>query len=136
MKGSILEKYGHAKQPEPKPVPASEETGPEDLGAFGILRGVHERAIMLAIKHKDGKVSAFGYAWLDHVEFDPSVGIKLYFGGRVIKITGRNLNAEVRPNVTLVQGLLRHRVPWIQEADGPSKLEADRNTVVIEEITC
>ena len=136
MKGSILEKYGHAKQAEPKPLPAVDQDGPEDLGAFGVLRGVHERAIMLEIKHKDGKVSAFGYAWLDHVEFDPSVGIKLYFGGRVIKITGRNLNAEVRPNVTLVQALLRHRVPWIQEADGATMLEAGRNATVIEEIHC
>ena len=67
---------------------------------------------------------------------DPSVGITLYFGGRVIKIAGRNLNAEVRPNVTLVQALLRHRVPWIQEADGPTMLEAGRNVTVIEEITC
>ena len=54
----------------------------------------------------------------------------------MIKIAGRNLNAEVRTNVTLVQALLRHRVPWIQEADGATMLEAGRNATVIDEITC
>jgi hypothetical protein len=91
---------------------------------------------MLELKHKDGRVSAFGYAWLDHVEFDPSEGITLFFGGRIVKISGRNLNAEVRTNVRLVEALLRHRVPWIRETDGPSALEAGRNATVIEEIKC
>jgi hypothetical protein len=110
--------------------------GLDDLGAFGFLRGVHDRAIMLELKHKDGRVTAFGYAWLDHAEFDPSEGITLYFGGRTVKITGRNLNAQVRPNVRLLDALLRHRVPWIREADAPAVLEAGRNATVIEEIKC
>ena len=136
MKGSILEKYGHGRQTEPAAPAAVEPDGLDDLGAFGFLRGVRDRSIMLELKHKDGRVSAFGYAWLDHVEFNPSEGITLYFGGRVIKITGRNLNAEVRPNVRLVEAILRHRVPWIQEADGPTALEAGRHATVIEEIQC
>ncbi len=136
MKGSILEKYGHAKQTEPTAASSVEAESLDDLGAFGFLRGVRDRSLMLELKHKDGRVSAFGYAWLDHVEFNPSVGITLYFGGRVIKITGRNLNAEARPNVRLVEAILRHRVPWIQESDGPTALEAGRNATVIEEITC
>jgi len=136
MKGNMLEKYTNAKQADPTGASSIEAENLDDLGAFGFLRGVRDRSIMLELQHKDGRVSAFGYAWLDHVEFDPSAGITLYFGGRVIKITGRNLNAEARPNVRLVEAILRHRVPWIREADGPTALEAGRDAIVIEEIQC
>ncbi len=56
-------------------------------------------------------------AWLDLASFDPSEGITLGFGGRKVTIRGRNLQAEVRPNVRLFQALVRQRVPWLQEAD-------------------
>jgi hypothetical protein len=52
----------------------------------------------------------------------------------MIKISGRNLNAESRPNVRLFAGILRHRVPWIQEMDEPAILEAAKDAVVIEEV--
>jgi hypothetical protein len=51
-----------------------------------------------------------------------------------VKISGRNLNAEVRPNVRLFAGILRHRVPWIQEADGADVVQAAKDAVVIEEV--
>jgi hypothetical protein len=136
MRGSIADKYAPTKQAEPQAPASVEAESLDDLGAFGFLRGVRDRAIMLELKHKDGRVSAFGYAWLDHVEFNPSEGITLFFGGRVVKISGRNLNAEVRTNVRLVEALLRHRVPWIREADAPAALEAGKNATVIEEINC
>jgi hypothetical protein len=106
----------------------------DDLGAFGWLRGVQDRAIMLEIRHKDGRVTAKGYSWLQSAEFDPSEGIALNFSGETIKIAGRNLNAEVRPNIRLFAGILRHRVPWIQEADEPTVLEAPKDAVVIEDV--
>jgi hypothetical protein len=34
----------------------------------------------------------------------------------------------------LFAGILRHRVPWIQEADEPTILEAAKDAVVIEEV--
>jgi len=136
MKGSLLEKYASHRPAEPASAAPADAEGLDDLGAFGFLRGVRDRSIMLELKHKDGRVSAFGYAWLDHVEFDPSEGITLHFGGRIIKITGRNLNAEVQPNVRLLDAILRHRVPWIREADAPTALEAGRHATVIEEIRC
>jgi hypothetical protein len=108
--------------------------GVEDLIAFGWLRGVQERAIMLEIRHKDGRITAKGYSWLQSAEFDPSTGIALNFSGETIRITGRNLNAEASPNVRLFAGILRHRVPWIQEADQPSILESPKDAVVIEEV--
>ena len=104
----------------------------DDLGAFGWLRGVQDRALMLEIRHKDGRVTAKGYSWLQSAEFDPSEGITLNFSGEMIRISGRNLNAEVRPNIRLFAGILRHRVPWIQEADGATVHEAPKDAIVIE----
>ncbi len=106
----------------------------DDLGAFGWLRGMHDRATMLEVRHKDGLISAFGYSWLDNAEFDPSEGITLNFSGKSVKLTGQNLNAEIRPNVRLFAGIVRHRVPWVQEADGPTVIAASKEAVVIEEV--
>jgi len=110
------------------------EDDTDDFGAFGWLRGVQDRALMLEIRHKDGRVSFKGYAWLQSGEFDPSEGITLNFSGETVKITGQNLNAEARPNVRLFAGIIRHRVPWIQEADGADVVQAAQDAVVIEEV--
>jgi hypothetical protein len=75
-----------------------------------------------------------GYSWLQSAEFDPSSGITLNFSGETVTIKGRNLNTEARPNVRLFAGILRHRVPWIQEADGAAVIEAAKDAVVIEEV--
>ena len=106
----------------------------EDLGSFGWLRGVRDRAVMLELRKKDGNILAVGYAWLDKAEFDPSVGITLHIGSQTIKLRGRNLNTEARPNVRLFQGITRHRVPWIQEADEPTAMEAQGQGTLVEEI--
>jgi hypothetical protein len=108
--------------------------GVEDLIAFGWLRGVQERAIMLEIRHKDGRITAKGYSWLQSAEFDPSTGITLNFSGETVTIEGRNLGGEARPNIRLFAGILRHRVPWIQEADGAAVIQAAKDTVIIEEV--
>ena len=89
----------------------------DDHVVFGWLRGARDRSVMLELRKKNGNILAVGYAWLDRAEFDPSVGITLCLGGQKIIIRGRNLNTEVRPEVRLFQGICRHRVPWIQEAD-------------------
>src|SRR5258707_5878740 len=70
----------------------------DDLGAFGWLRGVRDRALMLELRRRDGSALALGYAWLERAEFDPSEGITLCFGGKTVRITGRNLDNEARPN--------------------------------------
>ena len=106
----------------------------DDLGAFGWLRGVKERSVMLELRKKDGSVLAVDYGGLE-IEFDPSVGITLLaMSGRKIRITGLNLNAEIRPHVRLFDGLTRHRVPWIQEADQAASFQAGRDATVIETI--
>lgn len=112
----------------------SDDDSNDDLGAFGWLRGTHERAAMLELRKKDGTIIAYPYTWLEKAKFDPSEGILLKFGPDKLKIIGRNLNGEIRPSVRLFAGIARHRVPWIQEADRAHAMEAGRGAVVIEAI--
>jgi len=114
--------------------PAAETPGADgcdDLGAFGWLRGIRDRAVMLELRRKDARIVAIGYGWLERVCFDPSEGIMLLAGGQKIRIKGRNLNAEIRPAVRLFERITRHRVPWVREADRSAAMRAgDRETVV------
>ena len=135
MTDSLLHKYiqrtpGDNGDNSPNP----EVESLDDLGSFGWLRGVRDRAVMLELRKKDGNILAVGYAWLDKAEFDPSIGITLHTGGQTIKLRGRNLNTEARPNVRLFQGITRHRVPWIQEADEPTVMEAQGQGTLVEQI--
>lgn len=114
--------------------PAADQDLPEDLGAFGWLRGIRERAVSLELRKRDGNILAVGYGWLERVEFDPSLGITLTVSGRKIRITGRNLNAEVRPMVRLFEGIVRHRVPWLCEAGERDGHQAPDSGTVIETI--
>ena len=134
MKGRILHDYLQPKPTLAKTDDVEEADGLDDLGAFGFLRGTHDRALMLELRHKDGTITAYTYAWLSKTRFNPSEGITLHFGAETVKISGRNLNAELRQHVRLFSGIVRHRVPWIQEADEPSAMEAPKSAVVIERI--
>lgn len=108
--------------------------GTDNLGSFGWLRGMRERAVMLELRKKDGNVLAVGYGWLEKAEFNPSEGITLSVAGQKIRIKGRNLNAEVRSAVRLFEGITRHRVPWVQEAGEPESMESDEKTTLIEDV--
>jgi hypothetical protein len=112
----------------------SETDACDDLGAFGWLRGIRDRAVMLELRRKDGSIVAIGYGWLERVAFDPSEGITLSAAGQKIRIKGRNLNAEVRPSVRLFEGIARHRVPWLREADRAAAMEADGTVTIIDSI--
>jgi hypothetical protein len=111
-----------------------ESDSPQDFGAFGWLRG-HNRAIMLELRFRNGNIVALGYSWLEEVRFDPSDGIILIFAGqRVVRILGRNLNAEKLPNVRLFDGLIRHKVTWVQESDEASLVIGGGTVTIIESI--
>ena len=106
----------------------------DDCGAFGWLRGVRDRALMLELRRKDGSIKALGYAWLQLAEFDPSTGITLLFPAATVRLIGRNLNAESRPHVRLFDGLIRHRVPFVQEADESTLMRSSQNDTLVERI--
>lgn len=112
----------------------SEPDACDDLGAFGWLRGIRDRALMLELRRKDGGIVAIGYGWLERVAFDPSEGITLSAAGQKIRIKGRNLNVEVRPAVRLFEGIARHRVPWVRESDRAQSLAADNGVPVVDVI--
>lgn len=131
MNDSILEKYIARRDTEP----AAVETEPMDnVGAFGWLRGIRDRAIMLELLLKDGSITALDYHLLQRADFNPSDGITLHFGQTVVKITGGNLNAESPRGARLFTGIVRHRVPWVKELDEPAAVEVPKGATVIEAI--
>lgn len=129
MNDSVLERYARPALASPE---SEEGHGVQDCGAFGFLRGIRDRAIMLELRRKDGSIRAIGYAWLQAIEFDPSGGIALMFPGSIIKLSGRNLNKPNAQGVGLLAGLLRHRVTFIQEADQVAFMNASSAEAVVE----
>jgi len=93
----------------------SEEAVCDNLGCFGWLRGIRDRAVMLELRKATGDILAVGYAWIDRMGLDPSEGITLYAGSQRIRIRGKCLNEGDGAKPRLFEGLTRHRVPWIQE---------------------
>ena len=81
----------------------------QDCGVYGFLRGVHERALHLEFRRKNGTWTAPGYAWLLKPVYDADGAITLHYatGDRVL-IRGRNL----RP---IFDRILRHQALWIAE---------------------
>lgn len=119
----------------PPPAPNAVISVIDDLGSFGWLTSDGARAVMIEVRHANGLIRAQSYSWLESAEFNPSEGITLNFSGTKVKLIGRNLNAESRPGVRLFEGLLRHRVVWIQEADESMERESLETDVVIGNVT-
>ncbi|RIK66918.1 MAG: hypothetical protein DCC65_08195 [Planctomycetota bacterium] len=138
MSESILKRYTGRTVESLAEARAASESAPmidnenaDDLGAFAHLRGLRDRAIMLELRKKDGSITAIGYCYLERAEYDPSDGITLHVLGQKIRLKGRNLNAEVRPAVRLFEGITRHKVAWVREADPhESMTAADGDTVI------
>jgi len=106
----------------------------DNLDSFGWLRNERDRAVMLEVRRADGEIMAFSYAWMETAKFNPSHGITLNFSGTSVTLIGRNLNSEVRPAIRLFEGLVRHRVVWLQEADETTIAESSETDVVIEAV--
>ena len=131
--GSILQKYAARTGADGET--ASESEIIDDLGAFGWTRGPRDRAIMLELRKRSGNVLAIGYGWLERIEFDPSEGITLFASGQKYRIKGLHLNREIRDGIALFDGICRHKVPWLREADRADILAAkDKSATVIESI--
>ena len=107
----------------------------EDLVSFGWLRGIRDRALSLELRKKTGNIVAIGYSYIEKMEFDASGCITLHGPGQTFRIKGRNLNAEVRLSIRLFEGICRHKVPWVREADEPTEMRAGQNATIVEEIT-
>lgn len=118
--------------PEPAAAQPDAESEEVSAGAFGYLRGVRDRALMLELRFKDGSVIALSYAMLDRASFDPSDGIRLRFPGQEVLIAGQHLN-EGR-GVGLFDAIVRHRAVWIREASRADLLDTRRAGAIVEAI--
>lgn len=112
--------------------PESEEI--EDHGCFGWLRGIRDRAVMLELRKKDGRILAIPYGWIERIEYDPDKGIVLVCGGKSISISGHGLASDAPAASSLLSGLIRHRVPWVREAPGMLATSGQSDLCVIERI--
>jgi hypothetical protein len=76
-----------------------------------------------------GDILAIGYSWINRMQFN-SAEITLYCGDDKIIIRGRNLNSETRPQLRLFEGLTKHKVSFLQEADRSALLQSEKEVVV------
>jgi hypothetical protein len=136
MNDSILDKYANRNGENANSREDDDAEVTEDLVSFGWLRGVRDRACSLELRKKTGNIVAIGYSYIEKQEFDPSEGITLHALGQKIRIKGRNLNAEMRPSMRLFEGICRHKVPFVREADEPMEMSADSKATVVERIEC
>jgi hypothetical protein len=132
MSDSVLDKYGIRSAASDTALGDTEQL--EDCGSFGYLRGLHDRALFLELRFKSGDVSAFSYGTLVRIDFNRSDGIVLQFAGASVRITGQHLDAEPRPGLRLLSGILRHRITWIQEQRAISATERMHNQPSIEHL--
>jgi hypothetical protein len=112
----------------------SDMEGTENLGNYGLLRGARDTAEMLELRKRTGNIRAISFSWIQKVDYDPSSGMTLFAGDEKIRIRGRNLNLIARQQISLLGGIIRHRVLWISESDQSTTMQADKNAVVVEMI--
>ncbi len=132
MINNVLKRYASQNSDKVTNLPETDEAeGVDDCGSFGWLRGIRDRAVMLELRKANGDIRAVGYGWLEKLDYNPSHGIVLHIGDEEIRIKGRSLNAKTRP---LFEGIARHRVAWLQEADEASAMRAEKGKTVVEAI--
>jgi hypothetical protein len=123
----------------PKPVAVEPESDEEDCVAFGLLRGIRDRALHLQFRLQNGNVESFPYSWLGQVIYNASSGIVLTFvGDKTFRVTlqGRNLAAVVAESIDLLNsGILRHRIVWIREMEREECRRLPEEALTVERIT-
>lgn len=112
---------------------AAEAPEMEDCGAFGWLRGVRDRALMLELRQRSGEVTLLNYSYLHPVFFSPAGELVLQFGAHKVVLRGEHLAQEIRPNITLLTCLARHRTIWIAESES-SLILTGTKVITIESI--
>jgi hypothetical protein len=133
MFDKVLEEYASKRNQNGSAASAGVEAA-DDFGAFGWLRGVQDRAIMLEIPAQGRPLLGQGLFLV------PVGGIRrvernqLNFSGETIRIAGRDLNAEARANVSLFAGIIRHRVPWRGRRMEAAVMQVAKDAIVVEEV--
>jgi hypothetical protein len=115
--------------------PSDEDSCP----AFGYLRGLHDRALAVELRFRDGNRDYFPYSWLGPWHFNPSAGILLKFTGdavTLVLIRGSNLDATVGGDAINLtdRGFQRHRISWVREMDEDELKQAGEGGPTIDRI--
>lgn len=134
MNGRLLEKYVGRSNGNGEAAISPDEAEIDDLGCFGWLRGIRDRALAVELRQANGNIVAIPYHGIERFAFDPSEGIVLTVSGGKVILKGRNLNAEARPTIRLFEGLARHRVPWIREVADSESLATTGHVTVVDSI--
>ena len=119
-----------------QPADAGDPEAVEDQGAYGVVRAVRERAIMVELRKRDGTVLAVPYALVEQVRYSPDSGITIHACGREFRIAGQHLN-PAGPSFSklgLFNGLCRHRVAWIAEAAHGAVALADSHAAMVDTV--
>lgn len=135
MSSSALNKYSRLADATSVVATGPESGGLDDCVAFGLLRGIESRALMLDLQKRSGARLAIAYAWIAQILFDPSGGIVIDIGGRKISIVGRNLLARTDARTNLYEGILGHRVAWVRESDKATEFCVSAAACVVDSIS-
>ncbi|MGH7242379.1 MAG: hypothetical protein ACREJD_03055 [Phycisphaerales bacterium] len=135
MPDKLLDKYQRMVSKTSSSDRAGEQTEQiVDHGCYGFLRGVRDRAIMLELRKKDGRILAVAYGSIERVEFDPDSGITLTGGGKRLQIEGQQLAGDIQSASSLLAGIIRHRVSWIRESPSTLTINVASDLCIIERI--
>lgn len=105
----MLQRYANRE------IEATEHETVDDMGGYGLLRGIRDRAYALELRKKDDTVLAIPYALIEQFLYSPTDGITLRASGREYRICGKHLNTSTTQGLSLYVGITRHRVTWIAE---------------------
>lgn len=133
--GGALNKYSRLAEATSAIAPRAELGEVDDCVAFGLLRGIESRALMLDLQKRNGGRMAIAYAWIAQISFDPSSGIVIEIGGRRISIIGRNLVARSDTRASLYEGIIGNRVAWVRESQKAAEFSVSTAECVVDSIT-
>jgi hypothetical protein len=110
----------------------------ESCPAFGYLRGLHDRALAIELRFRNGNRDYFSYSHLASWRYNPSVGLLLKFTDDLVTfvlIRGSHLDALVKQSVNLTdRGFQRHRILWVREMDEMQLQRAGKGEPMIDRI--
>ena len=106
----------------------------DGVGCFGVLRGVRDRAPAIEFRRKTGAVLILAYSYIEKGEFDPSNGMTIRSGSMTIRLKGKNLTADIRPNMRLTTALASQRLAWVQEMGKTALTLPDGGQVPVVEV--
>ena len=142
-KSTLLDMFGGNKRrenPTAHPVKEPAHEAEEDrCAAFGFLRGLDARALMLELRFRTGDSGCLSYSLLASWWHNPSVGLLLRFEGGTLKlvlIRGSNLDCLVGNGAANLtdRGLQRHRITYMREMGEEELRRAGKGAPTIDRI--